>query len=369
VAPSSPSSPSSIEPQLVAPPTKAHVSVARMASYWYVACRSRELRTRKPLAVTILGVPLVVFRTESGQAGALLDRCPHRNVPLSLGAVRGDCLQCHYHGWEFDATGACTAIPGLLGPVDSRGRAATAYPVREQQGYVWVYATAGAEPATEPYLLPHLDDARYTHAHRTAEAQGTLHATIENALDVPHTSYLHRGLFRGGARNEITAVVRRWSDRCEAEYIGEPRPSGLAARILSPGGGEVVHFDRFVLPSVAQVDYALGDDTHVVVTSLCTPVADFHTKLWAAVSFRLGRLPGWAIKPLLEPFGRWIFSQDARILKRQTDNIHRFGGEQYATTDIDVLGPHIWRLMKAAERGDARPGGDVQFEKRIAMTV
>ena len=37
------------------------------------------------------------------------------------------------------------------------------------------------------------------------------------------------------------------SDRVEAEYLGEPRPEGLAARILSPSGGTVVHFDRFFL--------------------------------------------------------------------------------------------------------------------------
>ena len=197
-----------------------------------------------------------------------------------------------------------------------------------------------------------------------------MHATIENALDVPHTSFLHRGLFRGtGKRNDITAQVKRWSDRCEAEYVGEPAPKGMAARMLSPRGGMVVHFDRFYLPSIAVVDYALGDDTHVYVTSCCTPVTDFHTKLFATVSFRLGRIPGWLVKPVLEPLGRWIFSQDAKILKLQTGAIQHFGGEQFASTDIDVLGSHIWRLMKAAERGDASPNDEAPYEKTIELNV
>jgi hypothetical protein len=198
-----------------------------------------------------------------------------------------------------------------------------------------------------------------------------MHATIENALDVPHTSFLHKGLFRGtGTRNDITAVARRWSNRCEAEYIGEPAPKGLAARMLAPGGGEVTHYDRFILPSIAIVDYSLGDRTHFCVTTLCTPVSDWHTKLYAVVSFRLPWfVPKWLVKLALEPIGRKIFSQDAKMLEAQTGVIHEFGGEQFVSTEIDVLGPHIWRLMKAAERGHVEATDDDPFEKRIQMNV
>jgi phenylpropionate dioxygenase-like ring-hydroxylating dioxygenase large terminal subunit len=75
-----------IEPRLAPPSTKGHVSVARPTRWWYVACRSSELR-RRPLACTLLGTPLVLFRGEHERPAALLDRCPHRNVPLSLGRV------------------------------------------------------------------------------------------------------------------------------------------------------------------------------------------------------------------------------------------------------------------------------------------
>lgn len=359
-----------LEPQLTAPLVKKGLSVARMTDYWYVACRSSDLRSKRPLKVTILGIPMVVFRTESGAVGALLDRCPHRNVPLSEGTVVGDCLQCPYHGWEFDTGGACQKIPGLVGDTNLEGRGAVGFPAREQQGFIWVYANEHGEPKTEPFPLPHLDDPRYTHARRRAQADGTLLATIENALDVPHTSYLHKGLFRGtGVRNDITAEVRRWGDRCEAQYIGEPAPRGLAARILAPKGGEVVHYDRFFLPGVAQVDYALGDTTHFCVTSLCTPVSDFHTVLWAVVSFRLRWIPGWLVKLFMEPIGRKIFAQDAKMLALQSANLQQFGGEQFTSTEIDTLGPHIWRLMKAAERGTAEPSAEPLHSKTIRMNV
>ena len=31
--------------------------------------------------------------------------------------------------------------------------------------------------------------------------------------------------------------------------------------------------------------------------------------------------------------------------------IRRFGGERYASTELDLMGPEIWRMLKQAERG------------------
>ena len=346
--------------KLFPPETKGHVSVARLARFWYVACRSADLKDR-PLARDVLGVPLVLFRAQEGKAAALLDRCPHRNVPLSLGrVVAGGRLECAYHGWQFEGGGRCAHIPGLLGS-EGKERRAPAAAVREQDGFIWVYPELDAEPDAEPFSLPSAGPD-YARVVRMVETESTLHATIENALDVPHTAFLHRGLFRGGKQSEISATVRRSADRVEVQYDGEPRPSGVAGRVLSPGGGTVEHWDRFILPSIAQVEYRLGKDVHFLVTSLCTPETDFRTRMWAVVEFKT-RFPARAVARVLEPFALRIFGQDARILRAQADNIRRFGGEQYQSTELDFLGPHIWRLLKQAELGER--GGDAVVERSI----
>ena len=333
------------------PATKGHTSVARVADDWYILCQSESLKT-KPIAVTLFGTPLVLFRDESGQAAALLDRCAHRNTPLSLGEVKGHALQCSYHGWQFDAHGECRAVPGLHGEPRSAGRHVPAYAVREQQGFVWVYATPDVEPVRKPFQFPLLKEKGYTIVVQEIAVEASVHAAAENALDVPHTAYLHGGLFRStsGQRREIEVKVRRSFDRVEAEYVGERRPSGLVGRILAPSGGEVTHVDRFILPSIAQVEYRLGHSTHICVTTALTPVQGYYTRLFSVVS-RLP-IPGWLIAPILRPIGTRIFQQDADILKRQTETIKRFGGEQFSSTEIDVLGGHIYRLLKQAERGE-----------------
>jgi phenylpropionate dioxygenase-like ring-hydroxylating dioxygenase large terminal subunit len=349
-------------PRVALVPTKrSGASVVHLHGHWFIAATTRELRG-KPLATTLFGTPIVLFRDRAGRAGALVDRCPHRNVPLSLGRVASDgTLRCPYHGWRFDTRGACTFVPSLTGGSDAKARHAHALPTLEQQGFVWVYSAPSQEPAELlPDLKPHRFDLLgakgYSTVTQVVEAEGTLYSTIENALDVPHTAFLHRGLFRSESRGiTITAKVLRTADRVVAEYLGEPRPAGLIARILSPSGGIVTHFDRFLLPSIAQVEYRLGTENHLLVDSVMTPLGDFRTRIYAVVSFR-SRLPHFLVRPFIKPLALRVFRQDAFILKKQTETIHRFGGEQFASTEIDVLGRHIWRLLKSAERGEARVG-------------
>lgn len=343
-------------------------SVAFAREYWYVACRSRELGSR-PRATTLLGVPLVLFRDAERRPAALLDRCAHRNVPLSLGRTVGARIECGYHGWQYDRDGECRRVPALAGESETRGRRVPAYRAIERQGYVWIYASTAAAPRTEPFSFPYLDRSPYASVRFETSVEATAHAALENVLDVPHTAFLHGGLFRGGRQNEVTATLRRWHDRVEAEYVGEPRPAGLAGRLLAPRGGVVTHVDRFRLPSVAEVEYRLGERSHLVATTVATPVEDFVTRLFSVVSFRLP-LPAPLVRLVVTPIARRIFAQDAEILRRQTDTVRRFGGEEYASTEVDLLGPHVWSLMKKAEEGSlAAPSDRPSFEKTVRLLV
>jgi phenylpropionate dioxygenase-like ring-hydroxylating dioxygenase large terminal subunit len=355
-------SPAVDDAPVIALPNRRY-SVARLREQWYPALRSKRLGTA-PVPLTILDTALVLFRGAQGEAAALLDRCAHRNVPLSLGKVEDELLVCPYHGWAYGMDGACRQVPALCGEQTGKGRRVPRFPTLERHGFVWVYLGADASPACEPFALPHLDDPRYATLHYEMDLDATLHAALENILDVPHTAFLHKGLFRGVKRNEITAVVRRGPDRVEAEYVGEPRPTGLLGNLLAPQGGTVTHFDRFFLPSVAQVEYALGGRNHIVSTSLLTPISDFKTRLFAVVTYRT-IFPAPLVRLLLTPVGKRVLQQDKVMLRHQTEAVQRFGGEQYVSTEVDVLGPHIWRLMRQAERGDAPPAGVVEERVRI----
>jgi phenylpropionate dioxygenase-like ring-hydroxylating dioxygenase large terminal subunit len=345
-------------------------SLPRVTRDWYVLATSDELGG-EPIGRKLFGQPIVLFRDESGAPAALLDRCAHRNVPLSRGRrLASGRLECGYHGWQYDGAGACVAVPSLCGAPPFKRTLVPSYPTRELEGYVWVYATADLEPTRAPFSLPDETRARgYTVVRRVVETEASLLATLENALDVPHTAFLHKGLFRGaGERHRIRAVLRRSARRVEIDYVGEPRPSGLVGRLLSPSGGVVRHTDRFILPSVAQVEYAIGDESHFLVTALATPVDDYVTRIYAAIAFKLP-LPGWLVRPFLEPVAMRIFGQDAAILRRQSDAARRFGGEHYTSTELDLVGPQALRLLRRAEAAPDAGDDDETFTREIDLEV
>lgn len=340
--------------------------------YWFVLATSTELGSR-PLARTLWGTPLVLFRDAEGHARTLLDRCPHRNVPLSLGEVvrrgpQAGRISCVYHGWQFDGAGQCRHVPSLLGEAEHPSRCVESFATQEQDGFVWVYAKAHTSPTHPPFRFPLMDDKRYTRVRQITQAKANVFASAENALDVPHTAFLHRGLFRTANRNlRLDVKVIRTSERVEAHYLGEPRPQGLMARLLSPSGGTVEHVDRFLLPSIAQVEYALGAENHVLVTSAMTPVTETETRLYNIVALRT-RIPGVIVAPFVKPVALQVFAQDAIILEAQTRTVETFGGEHFASTPIDVLGKHIAHFLRRVRRGEPPEVLDRQ-EELTQLTV
>ena len=341
----------------------------RIRDAWYVLAMSHEV-TARPIVRHLYGTPISVHRAPDGSVGALLDRCPHRNVPLSGGRVVDGALQCPYHGWRFETDGRCAAVPGLDGPADHPARRVQAWRVREQQGFVWVWGNAETEPVGEPFRFRYADDGSYLTVRRELRTRGSVHAVVENALDVPHTAFLHGGLFREDRkdRRPIRCVVERRHDRVACEFIGEARPTGMAARILSPSGGTVTHFDRFYLPSITEVEYRIGDENHILLNGACTPVDDWDTRLYAVVSART-RLPRWLVRMIVQPLALHIFGQDAVVLARQADALHAFGEASYASTEIDLLGPHILRLMTRAARGEPGDPDAAPYVRETTLLV
>lgn len=195
---------------------------------------------------------------------------------------------------------------------------------------------------------------------------GPLDAVAENALDVPHTAFVHAGLFRKNKdRKPIDVLIRTLDDGVEAQFIGEQRPEGIAGRILAPQGGEVFHWDRFILPCIAQVEYRLSDRSHIIATTALTPRTPTVTDMFATVAVKTP-IPNAILRTVFRPVAMRILRQDMEILRRQTEQVGRFGGEDYASTEIDVLGLRIKKLLREAASG--RTGGP-QDERRIKMLV
>ncbi len=164
-----------------------------MAAYlknaWYVAAHAGEL-AGGPLGRTLLDEPIVLYRASSGAPAALQDRCPHRFAPLSRGRIRGDDLECGYHGLRFNATGACAHNPH--GPIPPRARV-RAYPAIERYGYVWYWP--GDPSRADPDLLPKFpflaDPEHFAVTPGYLRVQANYQLIVDNLLDLSHALFLH----------------------------------------------------------------------------------------------------------------------------------------------------------------------------------
>jgi phenylpropionate dioxygenase-like ring-hydroxylating dioxygenase large terminal subunit len=342
-------------------------SVAFPRRWWYPLARSSELGSR-PLAVTLMDTPLVVFRGAEGTPAVVLDRCAHRNYPLSLGRVTGDgLLECGYHGWSYDGGGRCRAVPGLRQVRTQSTWHVPSYPTVEQDGFVWVWGEPETEPTRAPFPLPVVDGPGAGQTVFRCDLDATLRSASENALDVPHTAFLHRGLFRGGAPRTITAVRRPMEDGVEVQYLGEPVGMG-PIRLGTATGRTFDHWDRFLLPSIAQIEYAVEGWFRIVNTILQLPLSPFRTRAWFVVRFS-SRLPASLVRTVVRQQGRHILRQDAEGLARQTEQTQRFGGERYASTEIDLLGTAIWRLLRQAEIAEQPDGTNLPLTTVSERTV
>ena len=83
----------------------------RLLGEWLAVAWSREVEPELAVPRRLMGRDIVLWRS-SESIHCWRDLCIHRGARLSLGIVRGDCLICPYHAWEYDAQRPVCAYPG-----------------------------------------------------------------------------------------------------------------------------------------------------------------------------------------------------------------------------------------------------------------
>jgi phenylpropionate dioxygenase-like ring-hydroxylating dioxygenase large terminal subunit len=175
---------------------------------WYVAGWASELTREKPLGRVFLNEPVVLYRTEKGDAVALEDRCCHRLAPLSMGRIEGDQLRCMYHGLRFDPSGACTEIPGQDRiPPSMKVRS---FPLVQKQNLLWIWMGDPAL-ARESDILdwPYLDHPGWSYKPSYLHYKANYLLIVDNLLDFSHLSFVHENTIGSMSLAETRAQIDR----------------------------------------------------------------------------------------------------------------------------------------------------------------
>jgi phenylpropionate dioxygenase-like ring-hydroxylating dioxygenase large terminal subunit len=162
--------------------------------YWQPVALAEELKADgAPLAVTLMGEELVIFRDERGRVGVLDRHCCHRGADLSYGRLEDGGLRCIYHGWLYDVNGKILDQPGERNGGEHRDDfCQPSFPCQEKGGVIFAYIGPGAPPLLPNYeFLSVPDDHRFVSKihHSCNYLQSN-----EGNIDPVHLSFLHRNL-------------------------------------------------------------------------------------------------------------------------------------------------------------------------------
>jgi phenylpropionate dioxygenase-like ring-hydroxylating dioxygenase large terminal subunit len=156
---------------------------------WYVAAMSQEV-SRDLMSRWIMDDPICLYRRLDGVPVAMVDRCIHRQMPLSKGRLREDKLECGYHGITYDTDGRAVRIPSQdFVPPACRVRS---YPLVESGGLVWIWM--GEPEQADPSALPDhrwLNDASRRTIGGLLPMKARAQLLNENLLDLSHLTFLH----------------------------------------------------------------------------------------------------------------------------------------------------------------------------------
>jgi len=294
----------------------------------------------KPFSTRLWGEPIIIYRDEDGNPTAMVDVCPHRSAPLSMGTVENGKVVCFYHGWAFGKDSACADIPTLNAVAEDRldleknerfkeritkANCQNHRAVVEHEGLIWVWK--GEILAADPAKLPsrRKGDMESLPISTILDYDVDYSYIVENNLDSPHLFYLHDGSVPPiesigmMSKNLNKLRLSSFQDDCGFGHLGKLGDTGRVKKLL-----------RFDPPNIVRHGGVSGfeEEFHIV------PIAPYRTRVLLRQHLPKGPILSTITSiPYMVPFltalvNNWnyhIALEDAGVMKGQSHNIEDFG--------------------------------------------
>ncbi len=320
-------------------------------SAWYAAATSEEVG-RSPLARRLLGTPVVLYRTSTGDPVALEDRCAHRPVPLSGGHLEGDDIVAGYTGFRYAPDGRCVAVPTQ--PNVPFGAAVRAFPAHDDGSFVWIWTgdprLARLRPPPDTSWLRAPEWSSFGDAWETAAAVRLL---IDNFSDITHVVHVDPDIappaLGAGPTPPLNVTVSETTMRFSRDF--EPAPVAPWHALLTGVAPDAAFAQReegeFRSPGL-WVDrwhvYAEGGPTYsFVFTHALTPLDETTTRHVWRVSRNFA--PGAAATGTLTPiFGRY-YRRVRGVLETMQRVVSEDGPRPEVSVAADAAATAVRRIL------------------------
>ncbi|MCB2107958.1 MAG: aromatic ring-hydroxylating dioxygenase subunit alpha [Rhodobacteraceae bacterium] len=254
---------------------------------WYVAATSADI-TDTPFGVRMLGLDFVLYREPDGTVRCMTDVCCHRGGALHRGQVKGGCIACPYHGWEFNGSGQCTKIPAMGDDVvpPKRARIDT-YPVQEKYGLVWAFLGDDEEanrPSIPDWFEPFINSPDWRVVRYNYVWTDTNWVRLgENSVDTSHPSFVHKafGNRLSPKANIVPITETQYGATLTRERAAPPlaNKSGAIAKILPKDRKTTRVTIQWSMVGLTEMLYQeMTSEITQVLFSARTPVDEYNTR-------------------------------------------------------------------------------------------
>lgn len=301
---------SEARPALIAAALKE--AQTRPTGNWYVVGATRDTFGARPLARTVAGEEIVIWRDRCGRPVGGPGACPHLGAPLRDSPVCGGTLRCHWHGRGLDGGPFAGWRP---------------YPVHDDGVLVWVRLdhVGGEAPLPRPPVHARPDPLGTVDAVYTGIGNCEPEDIVANRLDPWHGAWLHPYSFV-----DLSVAPREPGDH---KRIGPSGDAGFTVDVSFRLAGRLVVPVRAVFtapgPRTVVMRITHGEGAGSVVETHATPLCpDGHKRPRTAVieavlatsdrrGFTAARLAASALRPLMRAAAGRLWRDDLAYAERR----------------------------------------------------
>ncbi len=294
---------------------------AALRRTWQPVARALDLAPGSVIGATLLETELVVARFADGRLLAADVACPHKGARLSAGCIRDGELMCAYHGWRFNAAGACQSIPSLLEPNAEKLALShlRTYAVQERYGFIWVKLAAaplGDGRTHELPSVPEFEDAHWSYVlGPPTPFNSGWRREVENYLDMTHFAFAHAATLGKAADHRLPPMDIRATDDGGFQ-MDAPFPA-LASPHEQPGKLQSAHHrrQRGYLPNFTTIRQSFADGDERVLLHVPSP----RTRTSCTVFWSLAISPDFRGPPATAQleFAVRVLDEDRRMCESQ----------------------------------------------------
>lgn len=331
---------------------------------WYVAMHRDSLPAAKPVALKIAGEDIVLYRDSQNAVVAMMDMCPHRLAPLSLGRIEGDDIRCMYHGIRFSSEGLCQEVPGQDKVPDNF--CVRKYAAFESHQWIWVWIGDQSKADETLIVDRHVHDPEKFHV-RTGSMPFAANYELfnDNTCDLSHVAYVHEETFKQigedhwaqrqptTTRTDRSVKVDRWMQGIPVPNAGDELvdfssrfehfvPGIFLMDIQAHPVGTAEKLDHGDPPADMQPVY------HSVTIQTMRPIDETTSEFFFSIM-----CPRWMPEEVVDQdfeFAKSGFAEDKIMIEAQQKVISAHPDEPLRMTMHDRAGAHIRKLNRETQK-------------------